>query len=157
MPPPAHRPTVGALVWRLAMRWRTAVDRAVAPLGLTHAQYTVLATLYGMTEAGRRPSQRELAEESGLEAIYTSKLVRALEAAGLLVRAAHPSDTRAVQLDLTEEGRAVVREAVPIVGGLLDELTAPLGGRRGRRYRELADTLQAMLATPLPDPSGDEP
>ena len=38
-------PTPGYLVWRLSMKWRVAMDRAVAPLGLTHAQYVVLASL----------------------------------------------------------------------------------------------------------------
>ena len=38
-------PTPGHLVWRLSMKWRVAVDRAVAPLGLTHAQYVVLSSL----------------------------------------------------------------------------------------------------------------
>ena len=54
-------PTPGYLVWRLSMKWRVAVDRALAPLGLTHAQYVLLASLYGMERAGRRPTQRDLA------------------------------------------------------------------------------------------------
>ena len=44
-------PTPGYLVWRLSMKWRAAVDRALAPLGLTHAQYVLLASLYGMERA----------------------------------------------------------------------------------------------------------
>ena len=34
----SEKATPGFLVWRLSMKWRVAVDRAVAPLGLTHAQ-----------------------------------------------------------------------------------------------------------------------
>lgn len=67
-------PTPGFLVWRLSMKWRVAVDRAVAPLGLTHAQYSVLASLRGFSTAGRSPNQRELAEFIGLEPLYVSKL-----------------------------------------------------------------------------------
>ncbi|MGO4757271.1 MarR family transcriptional regulator, partial [Streptomyces sp. 2MCAF27] len=33
----AESATAGFLVWRLSMKWRVAVDRAVVPLGLTHA------------------------------------------------------------------------------------------------------------------------
>src|SRR4051794_21298200 len=95
------RPSPGFLVWRLAMRWRTAVARAVADLGLTPAQYSLLASLYAMVRSGRHPSQRELADHTGMEPIYVSKLVRSLEHAGLVTRAAHPADTRAVQLDIT--------------------------------------------------------
>ena len=77
------------------MKWRVAVDRALAPLGLTHAQYVLLASLYGMERAGRRPTQRELADHTGLEALYASKLARALDADGLIRRDRDPADTRA--------------------------------------------------------------
>jgi MarR family transcriptional regulator, organic hydroperoxide resistance regulator len=81
-----HKSTAGYLVWRLSMKWRAAVDAAVAPLGLTHAQYSVLASLRGMTYAGQRPSQRELADHTGLDPIYISKLARALEKSGVVAR-----------------------------------------------------------------------
>ena len=63
------------------MRWRSAIDRAITPLGLTNAQYSVLAPLLGMERSGRRPSQRQLADFTGLEPLYVSKLARALEQA----------------------------------------------------------------------------
>jgi DNA-binding MarR family transcriptional regulator len=154
---PTHRPTTGSLIWRLAMRWRTAVDRALSPLELTHAQYMVLTNLRGMTQAGRLPSQRELADQTGLDTIYVSKLVRALEGAGLVSRSSHPTDTRAVQLDLTPTGVDRADEAVAIVADLLRQLTAPLGGARSARQRAFVDALETLLAAPLPQPSGDEP
>ncbi|TQM68064.1 DNA-binding MarR family transcriptional regulator [Actinomadura hallensis] len=135
----------GRLLWQVTTRWRAAVDRAVAPLGLTHAQYVLLGSLYGLSRSGARPSQRELADFAGLEPIYVSKLVRALESAGMLVRSEHPADPRAFQLDLTEKGTAVIREAVTVVHALQDELTAPIGGSAGVRNRELVRTLQALL------------
>src|SRR4051794_40361751 len=115
--------TTGNLLWRVATKWRTAVDRAVAPLGLTHAQYTLLASLFGLAHSGARPSQRELADFTGLEPIFVSKLVRALERAGLLARTVHPADPRAVQLALTEDGVATARRAIAIVRDLQEELT----------------------------------
>jgi DNA-binding MarR family transcriptional regulator len=141
----AHEPTVGYLVWRLSMTWRARVDRAVAHLGLTHAQYSLLASLYGMSKAGRRPSQRELAGYTGLEPIYVSKLARALEGAGLLKRTEHPADTRAVQLTLTPRGVEIVDEAIATVHALQEDLTKPLGGIRGKRTRELAQMLRTLL------------
>lgn len=81
-----------------------AVDRAVRPLGLTHPQYSLLASLFGMHRSGLRPSQRQLADHTGLEPLYVSKLARTLEAGGLIERAGDPDDTRAVRLSLTAEG-----------------------------------------------------
>ena len=139
-------PTPGFLVWRLSMKWRVAVDRAVADLGLTHAQYSLLASLFGMERAGRTPSQRELADYTGLEPIYVSKLARALEQSGLVTRTGDPNDTRAVRLALTEHGRRVVRQAVRAVHDLLEQLTQPLGGLNSARTRALTSDLRALLA-----------
>ncbi|MET8245044.1 MarR family transcriptional regulator [Streptomyces sp. NPDC005202] len=141
--------TPGFLVWRLSMKWRVAVDRAVAPLGLTHAQYSLVASLYGMQRSGHRPSQRRLADHTGLEPLYVSKLARSLEAAGLLERARDPRDPRAVQLALTEQGRDVTRRAIKVVQGLLQQLLEPLGGLDSAGTREFTRNLATLLDAPL--------
>lgn len=137
--------TAGYLVWRLAMKWTTACDRAVAPMGLTQAQYSVLASLYGLTYSGGRPSQRELADYTGLDPIFVSKLARTLESRGLLRRDEHPSDSRAVQLSLTEAGTAAVVPAMAAVRDLQEEITAPLGGTRSARTVAFVDALRTLL------------
>ncbi|HEY9524366.1 MAG TPA: MarR family transcriptional regulator [Thermopolyspora sp.] len=145
--------TTGYLIWRVTTKWRTAVDRAVSPFGLTHAQYTLLASLYGLSRAGGRPSQRELSDFAGLEPIYVSKLARALEKSGLLTRTEHPADPRAVQLTLTDEGIDVALRAIAVVRALQEEVTAPIGGTRSPRNRELVRTLRDLLG--MPSTSGE--
>lgn len=142
-------PTPGFLVWRLSMKWRVAVDRAVAPLGLTHAQYSLLASLHGMARQGVSPSQRELADHSGLEALYVSKLARTLEADGLIERTRDLKDTRAVRLSLTEQGRETTTAAISVVHELLDRLVAPLGGLDGAETHEFSRRLRRLLDVAL--------
>ncbi|MFE6938319.1 MarR family winged helix-turn-helix transcriptional regulator [Streptomyces chartreusis] len=139
----------GFLVWRLSTKWRVAVDRAVTPLGLTHAQYALVASLYGMQRHGERPSQRRLADHTGLEPLYVSKLARSLESAGLLERTRDPRDPRAVQLALTEQGQERTRQAIEVVQGLLQQLLAPLGGLGSARTRDFARELTTLLDVPL--------
>jgi DNA-binding MarR family transcriptional regulator len=134
------------------MKWRVAVDRALAPLGLTHAQYVLMTSLYGIQSAGQRPSQRELADHTGLEALYVSKLARALEAGGLIARARDGEDTRTVRLALTDRGRKAVRPAIAAVQVLLDRLLDPLGGRNDPRTAAFVRDLTALLDAPLDDP-----
>lgn len=133
--------SAGHLVWRLAMKWRTAVDRALDPLGLTHAQYVVLASLLALD----RPSQRSLADHTGLEPLYVSKLARSLEASGFVERTRDTVDTRTMRLSLTPHGRSTVEPAVDLVASLLDRLLEPLGDRATAFSRELT----ALLAVPL--------
>ncbi|MBE1502477.1 DNA-binding MarR family transcriptional regulator [Amycolatopsis lexingtonensis] len=140
--------TPGHLVWRLSMKWRVAVDRALAPAGLTHAQYVFLASLLDL-QREKPPSQRELADHTGLEALYVSKLARTLDADGLIERTRDPADTRTIRLALTDRGREVVEPAIATVGALLDQLLAPLGGRRDDRTEALTRELTLLLDTPL--------
>ena len=147
--------TTGALVWRVSMKWRAAVDRCVAPFGLTHAQYVVLASLYALSLTGARPSQRELADSSGLEPVYVSRLARALEVGGLINRSDAPADPRAVALTLTEQGVNVIVPAIVAVRDLHDVLLAPIGGVHGAANRQLRAALKALLGQSIP--GEDEP
>src|SRR3954465_4049645 len=106
------------------MKWRATVDREVAELGLTHSQYALLGSLRGLSADGSRPTQRELADYSGLEPMYVSKLARTLEGAGMGERRAHPQDPRAVQVALTRHGITIVDQAIAKVRALQEELTA---------------------------------
>jgi DNA-binding MarR family transcriptional regulator len=144
---PADRPppSTGYLLWRLAIRWRAALDRGLAPIGLTSAQYSVLASLYGLSRGGGQPSQRELADFAGLEPMQVSKVTRTLERAGLVERASNPVDTRAVQLRITERGVQAVTAGRKMVLELEDQRLAPLGGRQSDQSVELRDTLLMLL------------
>ena len=138
-------PSIGYLVWHLTLRWRAELDRTLAPLGLTSAQYAVLASLHGLSRSGARPSQRELADFAGLEPMHVSKLIRALQQAGLVERSGHPADTRAVQLSITDRGHQVVSAARTKVLELEERRLEPLGGSGSRRSAELRETLLDLL------------
>jgi MarR family transcriptional regulator, organic hydroperoxide resistance regulator len=136
---------VGFLVWQLSSRWQLELDHALAPLGLTAAQYAVLASLYALTTAGHTPRQRELADFSGLDRIHVSKLVRALEQAGMVARQQHPSDTRAVAVSITDAGRQTVTAARRQVVALEEQRLRPLGGRASSRSDQLVESLHTLL------------
>ena len=52
------------------------------------------------------------------------------------------------QLTLTDHGIATVREAMPLVLRLRDELSKPLGGIDGERTRQLTEMLGELLNAP---------
>lgn len=138
-------PSIGYLVWHLTLRWRAELDRALTPLGLTSAQYAVLASLYGLSQRGARPSQRELADFAGLEPMHLSKLVRALQRGGLVDRATDPADTRAVRLRVTDRGVRVVTAARATVLNLEEQRLVPLGGPSSQQSLHLRETLLVLL------------
>ena len=85
---------------------RRAFDRRVAPLGVTRAQWRVLAWL------GREPGLRqvELAEHIEVEPITLCRIVDRLEESGLVERRRDPDDRRAWRLYLTVKGEPLLDE-----------------------------------------------
>jgi DNA-binding MarR family transcriptional regulator len=150
---------MGFLVWHLSLRWQLQLSRALAPLGITHTDYGVLASLRGLSRSGVQPSQRELADVSGLEPMYVSKLVRSLERSGLLERERNPADPRAFRLSLTKSGVDVVTAARRIVLDLEEQRLAALGGSSSERAAQLKEALLDLLrqadeaAAPGPAPA----
>ena len=138
-------PSTGYLVWHLSLRWQVQLSRALAPLGITHTDYAVLASLRGLAQAGVQPSQRELADVSGLEPMYVSRLVRGLERAGLVERRPHPGDPRANQLSLTDRGDEIVTAGRRVVVRLDDERLAALGGPSSERAVRFTEALTDLL------------
>ena len=138
-------PSTGFLVWHLSLRWQTQLSRALAPLGITHTDYAVLASLHGLARSGIQPSQRELADLSGLEPMYVSKLARSLERAGLVQRRPHPADPRANQLSLTDRGDEVRAAGRRVVLELEEQRFAALGGPSSPRAAEFKEALTCLL------------
>lgn len=137
-------PTIGSLVWRLALKWRTEVDRVVAPFGLTHAQYSALASLYSMYSRGLAPTQRELAQYTGLQQIFLSKLLKALAAEGFVARRQDELDARANRLALTDTGMKALNQAMPAVAALDRQITERLGDEA----QALVKSLRLLLDQP---------
>src|SRR5438445_10986872 len=94
------------LLWQVTNRWQTAQRAALRPLGLTHVQYVLLASLTWLTADGA-VSQRELAEHAASDPMMTSQVVRVLESHGWVKREVHPEDARAWALRVTRSGAAL--------------------------------------------------
>lgn len=103
----------GLTLWHVTNRWQAVMRAALAPYGLTHVQYVLLASLVWLhaENAQRQLSQAELAEFADTDVMMTSQVVRALERKLLVERARHPTDGRARVLLPTAAGIALARRA----------------------------------------------
>ncbi|PVE73700.1 MarR family winged helix-turn-helix transcriptional regulator [Microbacterium testaceum] len=88
------------------------------PLGLTHPQYLVMLALW---ESAPR-SLGALAAELAMEPATLSPLVKRLEAQGRVVRARRAQDERVLDIDLTDEGRALRVEALRVPGAIMERV-----------------------------------
>lgn len=107
------------------------------PLGLTHPQYLVMLALW--ERSPRRAKQ--IADDLRLDPATLTPLLKRLEAIGYLRRSRDRDDERALRVELTDEGRALRRQAEQVPGRIVERL-----GIDVRELEELRDRLTALLA-----------
>jgi DNA-binding MarR family transcriptional regulator len=116
----------GLALWRVTNAWQRAIRAALAPHGLTHVQFVLLASLVHMA-ASDAVTQRQLATAASTDVKMTSQVLRALEARGLVERHPHPSDGRARALLPTPPGVSLANHTVAVVEAADRAFFAPLG------------------------------
>jgi len=116
----------GAALWRAANLWRRQQRVALQESGLTPSQFLLLQGLADRA-ARQAVTQAALAQHCGADVMMTSQLLRELERMKLVRREAHPSDSRAVALGLTDRGRQRLDRASPAVTAAEQAFFAALG------------------------------
>jgi DNA-binding MarR family transcriptional regulator len=127
----------GSLLSKVSRELTTAVERELAPLGVTAQQ---AALILHAAPAASRPN--ELAAEVGTDTAGMTRLLDRLEGKGLLTRGAHPEDRRAVVVELTAEGHALVPQVAPCFGRVTRRL---LDGFNATEIKRLTGFLERML------------
>jgi MarR family transcriptional regulator, organic hydroperoxide resistance regulator len=118
--------------------WNGVDARLKAEYDLALTSFEVLHLLL------RRPGTRiqDIAEEFSITVGGTSKVVDRLEAAGLCARRANPSDRRSSIVELTADGRRLVKKAVKVFE---QELELRIGAViPAQSVREVTSALSAL-------------
>lgn len=129
--PPDH---VGYLIGDVSRMLRTVYDRRVEPLGLTRAQWRVLARISRIEGC----TQTELAAELEIEKPTLGKLIERLEEKEWVTRRPDENDARTKRVFLTKRAGPVLNEMFSLADEVLDAAIAGLG-------RKEADQLNAAL------------
>jgi len=108
----------GSLLHQVARDLATALDRQLAPFGLTAQQAAVL--LHTSRQQTASPSQ--LITALGTDTAGMTKLADRLEAKHLIKRQPNPEDRRSVLIELTEDGQALLPRIRPVFGRVTSQL-----------------------------------
>jgi DNA-binding MarR family transcriptional regulator len=110
-------------------------DAALAPVGLTVAQFSLMRTIGRLAE----PNIAALAEATGLDRSTLGRNLRLLVAAGF-ARLEEGSDRRTRVVGVTRKGKRVIAEALPLWFSVQKQVVDRLGDdRRDRLYALLAE------------------
>ncbi|NKB20575.1 MAG: MarR family transcriptional regulator [Alphaproteobacteria bacterium] len=129
--PPDH---VGYLIGDVSRMLRTVYDRRVEPLGLTRAQWRVLARLSRIEGC----TQTELAAELEIKTPTLGKLIERLEENTWVERRPDENDARTKRVFLTKRAAPVLDQMFSLADDGLDAAIAGLS-------RKEADQLNASL------------
>lgn len=116
---------LGYLLRQAAGAYRYRMDRALADLDVTPPQFSVMT----MLNAYPGISNADVARLALLTPQTVSVIVANLERAGTIKRAPHDVHGRILQIELTTDGRALLRRCRERVQKLEQELSAGLGER----------------------------
>lgn len=130
--------------WRAFLRAHSTMLRRIS-LDLEEAElppltwYDVLATLRDAPE--HRLRQVEIADRVLLSNSGLSRLIDRIEAKGLVKRVRCPTDRRALNVELTDDGMGMLERMWPVYArGIADDFLPALGGS----FNEIRETLEAI-------------
>ncbi|NIM39641.1 MAG: MarR family transcriptional regulator [Hydrogenophaga sp.] len=140
-PPVFYRPdtlkpdeSIGRLMREIMSALASQVDRELAPLGLTEAQWMPLLKLH----LNLASTSTELARECRTDAGATTRMIDRLEEKGFIQRARSAQDRRVVNLELTPEGRSTAQHIPAVLCKVQNELLQDFS-------QEEFDTLKSLL------------
>ncbi len=138
--------STGFLMWQVSMLWQRRINAALSDLHLTHGQFVVLAATAWLTRSGASATQTDIANHAKIDKMMMSTLVRSLEEKALVRRLEHETDTRAKKVELTKEGKLLVKKAVKRVESADDTFFDLLGPQAPAFARALLKLLREETA-----------
>ena len=126
--------------------WGDCHDRALKRhYGLSHMQYAVLASVCWLIiyQSNKHITQSILAQHTKINPMTISQIFKVLEAKGYIVRTKHPTDVRAKVVNLTQEGRDLMKKAARTIWEVDNKFFSILGKHVDRLNSYLFDLLNA--------------
>lgn len=105
----------GFLLWQVTNLWQREIKKALEPFDLTHSQFVLLASIHWMTLHKQDVTQILLSSHTKIDPMTTSTVLRTLQKKGLLQRQEHLTDTRAKTVEITDNGKKIIKHAIKTV------------------------------------------
>ncbi len=144
---------IGYTMTDVARLLRTVFERRVRSLGLTRAQWVVIARIH------RHPglSQTEIADLLEIEKATAGRLIDRMEAKGWLERRADPNDRRINRLHLTDVSRRMHALIWPVAEATVGDALSDLSTSEQRTLAKLMRRVkQQLLELVESDPAVDD-
>lgn len=105
----------GFLLWQVTNLWQREIKKALEQYGITHSQFVLMASIHWLTLHQQEVTQIVLSAHTKIDPMTTSTVLRTLQQKKFIQRQEHATDTRAKLVQLTEEGKIIIKKAVVTV------------------------------------------
>lgn len=133
----------GMLVWQLQHLWQRQLNSKLENYKLTHMQFIMLSALEIYLSTGQEATQANFAKAVKFDIMMTSNVLRKLEERQLVTRVRNPNDTRSVLLDITLEGRNLVKKSRKVVDEFNNNFFSVLGEQLSSFSKNMIDLINA--------------
>lgn len=103
---------IGFLIWRLSKYWQRGKHKLLDEFGLTGSQLELLGAIYHMSKNNTEATQIILSQETEIDPMTTSTILRNLQKKGLISRRESTTDTRARIVEVTDAGAELFVRAI---------------------------------------------
>lgn len=103
---------IGYLIWQILKFWQRGKHRILDEFGITASQMEVMGATYHLSQEEKEVTQVILSQETNIDPMTISTILRNLQKKGLITRTESKTDTRARSVKITEEGNSLFMRAI---------------------------------------------
>lgn len=107
--------SLGFLLWQTTITWQRLIKKALEPYDISHPQFVIMAILLWFKEHDNQATQGIIINWSKLDKMTVSKSLKKLVSQKLAIREENEADTRSKKVNLTHQGKTLIRQLVPII------------------------------------------
>jgi len=102
---------VDSLIGHVFKLWMRSKKQILDEFRLTGSQYDILSAIYHLSNNKREIIQIDLSEETGIDPMTTSTILRNLERNNMITRVRGTVNTRVIYIELTDKGKSLYNMA----------------------------------------------
>lgn len=103
---------IGYLIWKILKFWQRGKHKIIDEFGITGSQLEVMGAIYQKERDHNEVTQILLSQETDIDPMTISTILRNLQKKGLIIRQESKIDTRARVVKFTKEGNDLFEKAI---------------------------------------------
>lgn len=139
----------GFLLWQTTTIWQRLIKKALDPYDISHAQFVILAISLWFQDKNTEIPQAWIVQYSQLDKMTVSKSIKKLTTQGYLKRIENNLDTRAKSIFLTNKGKALITQLVPLVEKIDQDFFNAIGKNEQKSLIKFLNTINARCIESL--------